>query len=349
MEIRLVKTKKEKKLFKKFRKDLYQNDPYYVSTTEFTLDMLLFKETSFSKSISICPVMGVKDNQILMTALLIHNHKDDYLQISFFEALPCIDEEVDFFVNYAKSFAKRLGLSRIIIGLNGHLSYGVGLSVDMNSPNTFDSSYTKLYYLKYFEKYQRHELVAFSNNPAAVFETLTEKRSNVTIRKIDFNNFEEEMEKFRIICNETIGTTFLFSETDSGHFYDLLKPMLFFLKPENILFAEHNGEIVGFIFWHPDYNEVLKKGKQNGLLGIAIRYLLFNKKIKRIKLNSIGVKKAYQGSVTINLLREVGKLVSNYDTVETNFVWTNNKKSMSINQKLLKNIERKFVVYEVNV
>lgn len=349
MQISLIKTNKEKNLFKKFRKDLYLNDPYYVSTAEFTLDMLLYKETEFAKSIDIYPVMCTENDKIVITALLIHNSKDDFLQISFFEALDNLDKQVDCFMDYVKDFAKNLGLNRIIIGLNGHLSYGVGLSVDMKTPNTFDSTYTKLYYTKYFDKYKKHELMAFSNNPSAVFPHLTEKKSNVTIRKIDFKHFDEEMESFRNICNETIGTTFLYSQTDKNHFYDLLKPMTFFLKPENILFAEYDGEIVGFVFWHPDYNEVLKKGKQNGLLEIATRYTLLKNKIKKVKLNSIGVKSKYRGAVTINLLREVGKLVCKYDVIETNFVWANNVQSMGLNQRLLKNVERRFVVYEVNV
>ena len=349
MQIVLVKTKKQKRLFKKFRKDLYRNDPYYVSTVEFTLDMLLYKETAFAKSIDIYPVMGMQDGKILITALLIHHPKDDYLQVSFFESLENIDREVDLFMDYVKDFAKKLSLPRIMIGLNGHLSYGVGLSLDMHCPNTFDSTYTKLYYNQYFDKYPKQELMAFSNKPSLVIPALPTRRSKVTVRKIDLKHFEEEMERFRIICNQTIGTTFLFTQTDRGHFYDLLKPMTFFLRPENILFAEHDGEVVGFVFWHPDYNEVLKKGRQNSLLEIAIRYTLCKRNIKKVKLNSIGVKKEYQGVATVALLREVGKLVENYDTVETNFVWANNQRSMAANQGLLKHVERKFAVYEVKV
>jgi len=41
MQIVPVKTKKEKKIFKTFRKNLYKNDPYYVSTVEFTMNMLI--------------------------------------------------------------------------------------------------------------------------------------------------------------------------------------------------------------------------------------------------------------------------------------------------------------------
>ena len=349
MDIIFAKTKQDKRLFKQFRKELYRNDPYYVSTVEFTLDMLLYEETAFAKSINIYPVICISDDKILITSLLIHNPNDDFLQVSFFEALDNIDSEVDLFIDYVKSFAKEKGLKRIIIGLNGHLSYGVGLSVDMNRANTFDSTYTKTYYIKYFEKYKKHKLVAFSNNPSVVSQSLVCKKSQITIRKINLNDFENEMERFRLICNATIGKTFLYSQTDKNHFFDLLKTMTFFLKPENILFAEDNGKIVGFLFWHPDYNEILKKGRQNSLLSIAIRYTLMKNRIKKVKLNSMGVMEQYQGNVTISLLRELSKYINKYDIIETNFVWENNKKSMAINKKLLQNVERHFAVYEVNV
>ena len=348
MEIVLVNSKKEKKAFKKFRQDLYKNDPYYVSTAEFTLDMLLYQQTEFSKTLSLQPVMAVEDGKILIESLLIHNPKDDYLQVSFFEAVEGIAPKVHEFMEFVKGFAKSLALSKIIIGLNGHLSYGVGLSSDMPRPNTFDSTYSKVYYTEYFKNHQKHELVAFSNNPATVFPALSDRNSNVNVRPIDLKKFDEEMEIFRNICNETIGKTFLFTQTDKHHFRDLIKDMLFFLEPQNILFAEVKGEVVGFLFWHPDYNEILKKGANNSLLEIATRYTLFKNKITKVKLNSIGVKEGYQFA-TIALLREMGKLVKAYDKLETNFVWCNNKKSMAINKHLLKNVERNFVVYEVEV
>ena len=41
------------------------------------------------------------------------------------------------------------------MGLCGHLSYGVGFTVDINKPNTFDSLYTKQYYADYFDGYKK--------------------------------------------------------------------------------------------------------------------------------------------------------------------------------------------------
>ena len=349
MQIVTVQTKKQIEQFKSFRKKLYENDPYYVSTAEFTLDMLLYKETSFAQNIEIYPIMGMEGEEVLLISLLIHNPKDDFLQVSFFEALEGIETQVESFMDYAKDFAKRRGLKKIIIGLNGHLSYGVGFSLDMKIPNTFDSTYTKLYYSKYFEGYQKHELVAFSNVPSAVLSRLPSRETGIQIRTLDLKHFDEEMEKLRIICDETIGTTFLYTKTDRAHFYDLLKSMTFFLKPENILFAEDRGQVVGFVFWHPDYNEILKKGKHNSLFEIAARYLLLKSKIKKVKLNAMGVRREYQGITTVKLLNELGKYVCKYDAIETNFVWCNNQKSMALNQSLLQNIERKFAVYEVNL
>ena len=79
---------------------------------------------------------------------------------------------------------------------------------------------------------------------------------------------------------------------------------------------------------------------------MSIRYIFNKNKINKVKLNSIGVKEEYQGIVTLQLLKETSKYLDKYDTIETNFVWENNKKSMLINKRLLKNVERTFKVVE---
>ena len=349
MDIRVVNTKKEKRQYKDFRRKLYCGDPFYVSTVEFTVDMLLKKETAFAKSIDICPVLGMKKSEILLSAMLIHCPKDDFLQVAFFEAVEGLTTEIDSFMEYAKERAKALGLKRIILGLNGHLSYGVGLSLDMARANTFDSAYTKLYYPEYFQKFKTHKLVAFSNALSQIKVNLPMREDGITVRTIDFSDFKNEMERFRKVCDRTIGKTFLYSPTDPGHFEDLIGSMRFFLKKENILFAERDGEVVGFLFWHPDYNELLKKGKHNSLLGIAVRYTLLRKRIKRVKLNSVGVMEEYQGFGTAKLLQTFEAYARKYSVAETNFVWCSNQKSMLINKAAFRNIERTFAVYEVEI
>ena len=346
MKIIEVITNKDIKKFKKFRKRIYRNDPYYVSTIEFTCDMLLKKETLFAKQAKIIPLMVVDGSKIIAECMLIHNSKDDFLQMSFFEALPNQEEAVRLLKETAKNYAISLNLKRLIVGLNGHLSYGVGLSVDMCKPNTFDSTYSKPYYLDYFYDGIEHNLYSFSNKISNIVPNLKCRNSKITIRPMDLSKFDEEMELFRVICNETIGKTFLYSEADYFHFSDLMESMKFFLRPENLLFACNKDEVVGFIFWHPDYNEILAKGRHNSLLEIAVRYTFNKKKINKVKLNSIGVKDEYQGNVTMMLLCEAAKYMKNYSDIETNFVWENNRRSMKINKHLIQNIERSFKVVE---
>ena len=52
------------------------------------------------------------------------------LQIGFFDAKHGQDEAVDLLINEAKGVAKSLNLEKIIVGLNGHVSYGVGILMD---------------------------------------------------------------------------------------------------------------------------------------------------------------------------------------------------------------------------
>ena len=56
MQIVIANSKKEKKSFKQFRIDLYKNDPFYVSTVEFTLDMLLYQQTELPPTATIRPL-----------------------------------------------------------------------------------------------------------------------------------------------------------------------------------------------------------------------------------------------------------------------------------------------------
>ena len=349
MQLEIVRTNKQKKDFLNFRKSLYENDNFYVSTIEYTFKMIFNQTTDFAKTCIVRPIYIKDDCKVLAEAILIKAPNDDFVQIAFFEALEDVNEAVEMIKEYSRSFAKEVNVNKIIVGLYGHLSYGVGLTVDMNKPNTFDSVYTKRYYIDYFSDSTKHELCAFSSKLDDLYPFMIDRKSSIKIRPINFKDFYNEMILFRDICENTIGKTFLYSKTPKNHFYELIKKMKFFLKKENILFAYQNDEIVGFIFWHPDYNEILAKGKTETMLSIGLKYIFKKNKIKRVKLNAIGVLEKQEAFVTMSLLNEAAKYMKKYDILETNFVWKNNVKSMRINKHLLKNVERNFLVMEENI
>lgn len=357
MECYYCESKRDLKKYASFRYKLYKNDKYYCYTDSFIFEMLLYKQTEFARSCVIKPLLIKDNNNIIAEAILIHNPKDDFVQISFFESIRNNQKGADLIISEAKKFAKEEKVKRIIIGLDGHLSYAVGLSKNMDEPNSFGAAYTKTYYSEYFKKYKLHKLYSYTNLLEVAkksFKGHKVANKELYVRPINMKDFKNEMDIFGDLCDKTIGTTYLYTKTDKNHFYELMKDMTFFLKKENILFVYDKEKPVGFVFWNPDYNEVMPKGRKLSLLEIAFYYTLRKKKITRATLNSIGVLEEYRGDATALLAREINKYISspyykNIKTFESSFVWEDNVNSLLLNKLILKQVTREFEVYEIEL
>ena len=120
------------------------------------------------------------------------------------------------------------------------------------------------------------------------------------------------------------------------------------------MFVYDKDTPVGFVFWNPDYNEVLPKGKKLSLLEIAFHYTFKKKRITRVTLNSIGVLEEYRRIATTLLVKEIKKYLSqdyykNVKTFESSFIWEDNKSSMLLTKHILKNVNREYEVFEINL
>ena len=102
MQVVAVQTRKARRQFKNFRKKLYSGDKYYVSTVEFTCDMLLKRQTDFAKLCDVKPIMIQKNSFTVAECILIRNPKDDFIQIAFFESLKNQQEAVNLILEQAK-------------------------------------------------------------------------------------------------------------------------------------------------------------------------------------------------------------------------------------------------------
>jgi len=350
MKIRDVDDAKTKNDYIVFRRCLYKGDSGYVCTAEFVVEMFLNGSTAFARSCFVRPIMAYGD-RVVAECMLIHNPRLPLMQVAFFEAEPNQQEAVDLLLEEARKEAIRLGVERIIVGLNGHISYGVGILVEGFQKATFDSLYNKPYYKGYFSCLAEHEsLTAYRGAIADVQKYFSSRDGGITVRRANFGQFRKEMELFRNLCDRTIGTTHLYFPTEESHFYELMKDMLPFLREENILFAESYGTPVGFLFWHPDYNMVLHGGRSYGIAGIGLNYLLKRRAIDTVKVNAIGVLREFRGSCALALIAEMNRYVKGkYCFVETNFVWDNNVESSKLTSHLLGDGCRRYEVYAEEV
>lgn len=337
------------KEFKKFRREVYRGDEMYAGTAEFVTDMLVGQTTDFAKKCEVIPLAEESETERQAQCLWVHAPRTDYAQIAFFDAEN--EAAANSLIEKAKELTRQKGLGRIVAGLNGHLSYGVGILTSAKSKNTFDSCYNKLGYSEYFKDFEtKHTLSAYRcevKEARRRFEKANFDTSGYAVRTADFSRFFDECETMRRICDGTIGETYLYEPTERGHFYELLKDMKILLSGRNLLFLTYKGREVGFLFWHPDYNGAIKAGKPYSAFSFALGYALHRARVDTVKLNSIGVEREHHGLGTLALLRAFDECIGDrFKYVETNFVWDDNTKSALLNRKLLGEVCRTFAVYE---
>ncbi len=341
--------------FKKFREKLYRGDVLYSGTAEFVADMLLYKTTDFAKSCDTAILhANDKSNVRAAQALWVHAPETDFASLAFFDCTYGLEKAACMLLRQAEELTKSKGLTRLIVGLNAHLSYGVGILTQTQLKNTFDTCYNKMYYSDFFASFPVcNTLTAYRCEIKDAREKLYKASvpsEGYSVRQADFKRFEQECEIMRGLCDRTIGNTYLYTPTRVGHFYELLKDMCPIMSGENLLFLMYGGKEVGFLFWHPDYNCIVKSGKPVSVISFAVACMTKKRKIDTVKLNSIGVEQAHFGRGTAALLKAMDVLLGEkYRYIETNFVWDNNDKSRLLNRRLIGGECRRFAVWEKEI
>lgn len=345
MELVALKGRGGRRSFVRFQQGLYAGDGSYVCTGGFLLRELLERSTPFARACGGEPVAVREGGRTLAQAILICHPGLPYLQVSFFDGLPGQQRAVDLLLETAQLRAKALGCQGVVVGLNGHISYGVGiLSSGFAYKNSFDSLYTKPYYPAYFSGLEKKTLSTYRGGLEEAAAKLPPAGRGLQVERARLRDFYQETERMRELCERTIGTTFLYYPTQPGHFYHLMKDLRPFLRDENLLFAKNGrGEDVGFLFWHPDFNQALPAGREVPVWGIGLSCLLGRGKLSTAKLNAMGALCPGAVSALLGAFAQIAR--GRYRDVETNFVWDNNGPSTRLNRHLLGEAHRTYEVY----
>ncbi len=344
---------KEIRAFKKFRNAFYRGDALYIATGEFVTDMLLNKTTRFAKSLETLIIYAVEKGERIAQCLLTVAPNTDFAQLAFFDCPRNSYGVADEMIETAIKEMRKRGIKRLVAGLSGHLSYGVGILNETTLKNSFDTNYNKTYTGEFFKNFETvNTLSAYRCKLSDARERLNAVKfstNGFSVRESDFSEFKSECEILRTLCDRTIGTTYLYTPTAEGHFYGLLKDLKLLLTEKNLLFLMHDGKEVGFVLWHPDFNCAVKSGRPLTKTAFVLNCIFNKRKIDTVKLNAIGVLKDYKGRGTLALLRALEERTRSYEYIETNFVWDNNVESTLINKRLLGQSCRKFSVYEKEI
>ncbi|MBN2545568.1 MAG: GNAT family N-acetyltransferase [Spirochaetes bacterium] len=343
MIIKQIQNKKELRQFYEIYNIIYKKYQCMRKTEESVIKLIINGPTAFHKHAKVIPCLLLKDGNVEgRFAFIYDKNLSEYLQISFFEAIPGLDN----IVNDIKTTAKELfpEVSKFVVGLNGHLNYSAGILLDnYDKPPVFGLPYNPPYYPLYFKNLTERKMVSyrFKND---LFFRLYEKKINktdlkgITVREINKKRITDEIKIYTYLNNACFKNHPYWSDRTVEEDLELFYPFRFLLNNDNLLFAEYDNKPVGFLLWYPDFNELVdNQNKDIGLFQL-MKYNFANP-IDTFRFTEISVLPEFRNKpVTFALILKLIEAVkkTKYKTGEGGFIFLENTASKNMTERFLK-------------
>lgn len=348
VEARAVHSQKQLRRWYALARQVYRDQPAYRDGTSEIASWLIGRrfgqpgKSLFLRHAQVDAFLLWAGGQALGRFALIHDRRrPEDLQVSFFEAMPRLDGVVDAILLKARAMYPQC--RRAVFGLDGHLNYACGFLLNrFDQPPLFGLPYTPPYYLDYFSALEREELVSyrFQNQGFYDLRRVVEPGldlGEITVRLLDKNHFERDMDLYTQLNNACFGQHPHWADRSSDEDLELFSGFKHFLDASNLIFAEKNGQPVGFLLWYPDYNELLGPGEALGIKSL-LRYRLrapshglLAHKLKSVRLTEIAVHPKHRSqkvlaAMTMRMIAEVEARA--YSFTEGGFIFVDNKNSL---------------------
>ncbi|WP_372898455.1 N-acetyltransferase [Stieleria sp.] len=303
----------DRRAFLKLERELYAGDPNWVTPLWSERKQLCgFGSHPFYKDADSQAFLARKDGRVVGRVVAIVNHahnRHHNEQRGFFGFFECIDD-VDVsrcLFDAAAEWLRGQGMTDVRGPVNPSLNYEVGLLVDgFDTPPTFLIPYNHAYYGKLieacgFEKCQdvfcydatMDQLATIDPKLKFVIEEST-RRFNVKCRPIDRARFDEDVQAFLKIYNESLQRTWGYVPMSQEELEHQSKQLKLLIVPELTSIAEIDGEPVGAGFGLLDYNQLLIHMNGHLLPFGWLKLMLGKRKIDRLRLVSTNVLPKYQ-------------------------------------------------------
>lgn len=370
---REVNSKKDFTLWLNFSFELYKNDPNWVAPLRSELKNLLSKRKNpVFEHVKIQHWIAMKDG-ILMGRItgIIHGGYNNYYsaKTGFFGYFDCVnDQEVsDLLLNTATQWMIDAGMENCIGPINLSTDNECGLLIEgFDSPPVVQMTYNPPYYLSLLEHNgfeKEHDLIAFQitneiyTNEKIIeklerFETLLSKKENLTFRNFNVKDFDNEVELVRRLFNDYMKDNWGFVPITKKEFDFMAKGLKQILIPDFAIFAEVNGEPVGFSIALPDINQVLIKLKGNLFPFGILKFIYYFRKITGIRVILMGVTERYRkrGLESIFYYRTIIESKKrNIKTAELSWISETNPSMMNALEKLEATPYKKYRIFRKKI
>jgi GNAT superfamily N-acetyltransferase len=251
-----------------------------------------------------------RNGEVLGRIAAINNHlhvKEHGEKTGFFGFFECIDDQsvADALFTVARNWLKARGLSAIRGPASPSVNDEYGLLVDgFDRPPVFLMPYNPHYYMGLIENAglrKVKDLYAFHVNRDRVltdrllrFHEAVTKRSGLTFRTVNMKDFRNEVDRLKILFNRAWQKNWGAIPMTDEEFEYLAKDFRSIVVPELVIFAEFQGEAVGFSLSLPDLNMALKHNRRGYLLPGLYSLLRYKKDITWTRVMILGVLPEFQ-------------------------------------------------------
>ena len=321
---------------------------------------LFANRTCFVDNKKIYVINIENDNHVLCQGMIIYTKQlPDYIQLCFFESRKNQEKAVKLLVDEAIKIGKENNCKKLVVGLNGHVNYGLGLLCShYDEKNSFSSSVNPKYYNDYFEKLNC-EKIYLNTYKAHSFDKTMKKYEGIIsklnksyeFKYFDKSNFDYFSKIYTDLNNSTFNNHRYYYPRKYNEDKEMLKELFLFMKEDSLIFAFKDNKPVGFILWYPDYNELLKNG---GFFGTTefFKNIFMKKRMKTAKVMEYGILEEYRKvGLPIALLNQVYLCTKKYklEKAETSWILEENKDSNSICEAVCDEKYKRYVVYEKKI
>lgn len=353
MEFVEVNSTELKKKYIDFIYDLYKNDSNFCDMNLIFVKNFLYQEDSYAKRCTIKPIMITDGGDIKLECIFVVD-ETDIIKLSFIEFKKNAAPYLKALVEYSKKVIQEFNKKKVVVGINGQISYGLGILTNNYNRNfEFNSNYNLDYYAEELDAAFPIMKRAFSYNYDAkhslsMFDQNMLKMvyDNFQFRYFDTKNFKKEMILFGDLCHKSLKYTPYYSKKTPEEMYELMKLLQFIFKKEDIIFVMKDGKEIGFVYTHPDYAELFNKPKLNY---ITFFFKFLFKKTHNVIYNIIGVLPEFQktGLAIALIHKSILMRQVKYPTGVSSFILEENVPSTMLCKKLSTGINKEFHLYEV--
>ena len=362
MLVKSLSTPEEFERYVDFAEDVYRDNPYWVPPDKHHLTKLFAGNGGFGPSSQIQAFWVEDEGKLLATVTAFTD--ETYTQhwgesighLVFFEALPDQDAAVDSLIREACDW----------LSVRGCIAARLSLLPGMQMPLTIDAydavptifhTFNPAYYHSYIKnsrfitergvvQYQ----IQFTPELAERYQAMVKHATDtgVNLRSWDFDRLDEETKAFTALANETFSTHFGFMPVTEAVMRGLTVELKDFLVPDFTLFAEVDGQPVGFVYSVPDLNQPLQRMRGKPIAENFEEFQTHFQAIDHGVLLIIGVKSEFRGrgiNLALAAKSYLAMIGRGYKTASYTVVMDENWPSRRTAEKLGGRVTRNFAVY----